>query len=154
MTMSNTVRRPVTERDFRQPEFRDARPSDYEFDEAGELVRKDRWERALRAIAGALELRVDECGVESVVQAVEALATDEKLWFSQAETNDGWDSPPSPSTTVLWPPTDKPVVVRLHDQSILFGATFSYEAGAGSRWQWNGRDFTDKVVAWRSQHNE
>jgi hypothetical protein len=42
---------PVTERDFRQPEFRDANPEDYERRSDGRIVRKDRWETTVRAIA-------------------------------------------------------------------------------------------------------
>lgn len=41
----------VTERDFRMPQFRDAKPEDYERREDGEIVRKDRWETTVRAIA-------------------------------------------------------------------------------------------------------
>lgn len=42
---------PVTERDFRLPEFRDAKPEDYERRADGRIVRKDRWETTVRAIA-------------------------------------------------------------------------------------------------------
>jgi len=43
--------RPVTEADFRRPEFRDANPEDYEFRGDGRIVRKDRWETTVRNIA-------------------------------------------------------------------------------------------------------
>lgn len=43
--------RPVTEQDFRQPQFRDAKPEDYERREDGAIVRKDRWETTVRKIA-------------------------------------------------------------------------------------------------------
>lgn len=43
--------RPVTEADFRRPEFRDAKPEDYEFRGDGRIVRKDRWETTVRNIA-------------------------------------------------------------------------------------------------------
>ena len=46
-----TVRRVVTERDMRAPEFRDCSPEDLEFREDGTLARKDRWEWAVRTIA-------------------------------------------------------------------------------------------------------
>jgi hypothetical protein len=42
---------PVTERDFRRPEFLDAKPEDYERRADGRVVRKDRWEVTVRAIA-------------------------------------------------------------------------------------------------------
>ena len=43
-------KREVTERDFRAPEFRDAKVEDYEFRGDGALVRKDRWEMAVHRI--------------------------------------------------------------------------------------------------------
>lgn len=43
--------RPVTEQDFRMPQFRDAKPEDYERRDDGQIVRKDRWETTVRAIA-------------------------------------------------------------------------------------------------------
>lgn len=43
--------RPVTEADFRLPQFRDAKPEEYEFDQLGHIVRKDRWEVTVRLIA-------------------------------------------------------------------------------------------------------
>jgi hypothetical protein len=48
--MTDTTR-PVTERDFRMPEFLDAKPEDYERRADGRVVRKDRWETTVRAIA-------------------------------------------------------------------------------------------------------
>ena len=42
--------REVTERDFRRPEFLDAKPEDYEFRSDGSLARKDRWEKGIRSI--------------------------------------------------------------------------------------------------------
>lgn len=49
------TKREVTEADFRKPELRDAKVEDYEFDGTGEVVRKDRWETAVRRIVGMLE---------------------------------------------------------------------------------------------------
>lgn len=46
--------RAVTERDFRLPEFADAKVEDYEFRADGKLVRKDRWEQGFRNIVSAL----------------------------------------------------------------------------------------------------
>lgn len=48
------MKRPVTELDFRAPEFRDAKVEDYEFRDDGKVVRKDRWETSFRSIAYAL----------------------------------------------------------------------------------------------------
>lgn len=46
--------RQVKEADFRMPQYRDAKPEDYEFREDGRLVRKDRWETTVRKIASKL----------------------------------------------------------------------------------------------------
>jgi hypothetical protein len=61
--------REVTERDLRMPEFRDAKPEELEFRDDGKLVRKDRWEVALRNVASALgwarrEFEVHEVSAE------------------------------------------------------------------------------------------
>jgi hypothetical protein len=50
------TQRTVTEDDFRQPEFRGAKPEDYEFNPAGELVRKDRWMTTVFTLASVLDL--------------------------------------------------------------------------------------------------
>lgn len=67
---------PVTEKDFRMPEFLDARPEDYEFRDDGAIVRKDRWERAMREIAGIMEVGRGAIGgfeIPAVVEAVREL---------------------------------------------------------------------------------
>jgi hypothetical protein len=69
--------REVTERDLRIPEFRDAKPEELEFREDGKLVRKDRWETALRNVASAIgwarrEFEVHEVPVE--VERIRELA--------------------------------------------------------------------------------
>lgn len=67
--------REVTERDFRMPEFRDAKVEDYEFRKDGALVRKDRWERAVHSIASTLGME-SRSGFEiaDVVARVQELA--------------------------------------------------------------------------------
>ena len=65
--------RAVTERDFRMPEFVDAKVEDYEFREDGKVVRKDRWETGIRKIASILKLGRGDWEISEVVQAVEAL---------------------------------------------------------------------------------
>ena len=67
------MKRAVTERDFRMPEFRDAKPEDYEFRDDGKVVRKDRWERAIGSIKYAMGDERREFEVEDVVKAVKAL---------------------------------------------------------------------------------
>ena len=64
----------VTERDIRLPEFRDAKIEDLEFREDGKVVRKDRWETAVRSIRYALGDERREFEVDDIVRAVEALA--------------------------------------------------------------------------------
>jgi hypothetical protein len=67
--------RPVTEMDFRIPEFRDANPEDYEFRHDGKIVRKDRWEKALREIASLTGIDVrNGFEIDEVVDRVRQLA--------------------------------------------------------------------------------
>ena len=63
--------RAVTEADFRKPEFRDAKPEDYEFRPDGELARKDRWEMAVRKIVGILGMSNSEFEIRDVLDGVE-----------------------------------------------------------------------------------
>lgn len=65
--MSN---RQVTERDLRAPDLRDADPKDYEFREDGAVVRKDRWERGMRAIASTVIGDRREWEISEVVEIV------------------------------------------------------------------------------------
>ncbi len=65
---------PVTERDFRMPEFRDAKPEDYERRADGKIVRKDRWETSVMSIASSMGANLRsgfEC--EDLVEAVQDL---------------------------------------------------------------------------------
>lgn len=83
--------RVVTEADFRRPEFRDAKPEDYEFDGTGEVVRKDRWETTVRQIVGVLEdaghARISRRRFElaDVVSRVRSLVENEMLTRCQAD---------------------------------------------------------------------
>ena len=63
----------VTEKDFRSDKFKFAKVEDYEFREDGEIVRKDRWEAAVRAMAGALKINTRDFEIVQVVQAVDDL---------------------------------------------------------------------------------
>lgn len=69
------MNRPVTEADFRKPEFRDAKPEDYEIRHDGAIVRKDRWENGMHHIAATLGFNARE-GFEimDVVNAVRRLS--------------------------------------------------------------------------------
>jgi hypothetical protein len=66
--------RVVTEQDFRMPEFRDAKPEDYEFRADGKLVRKDRWERGMFTIASILS-RSRDFEVSDIINDVDSLIT-------------------------------------------------------------------------------
>ena len=68
------MKREVTEIDFRKPEYRDAKPEDYEFRADGALVRKDRWERAIYKIRGILGDERRDFEIDDIIRAVEALA--------------------------------------------------------------------------------
>lgn len=66
--------RGVTEQDFRKEEFRSAKTEDYEFNDSGDLVRKDRWVSGLNRVArmiGAVENGKFE--IPDVIERVEAL---------------------------------------------------------------------------------
>ena len=64
----------VTEQDFRQTEFRNAEPKDYEFRGDGKIVRKDRWENGIRRIRSILGDHRKEFEIDDVVSAVNAIA--------------------------------------------------------------------------------
>lgn len=66
--------REVTEADFRLPQYRDAKPEDYEFRKDGVLVRKDRWETSMKKIASLFDVDMRagfEC--DALVFSVEVL---------------------------------------------------------------------------------
>lgn len=75
--------RMVTERDFRKEEFKDAKPEDYEFRADGEVVRKDRWERAIKSIAFAAGFGGrKEWEISDVVKRVREVFADEEAWMA------------------------------------------------------------------------
>lgn len=65
--------RPVTEEDFRKPEFRGAKPEDYELREDGAVVRKDRWQTAIHQIRGIVGPKGREFEIKDVIDAVEKI---------------------------------------------------------------------------------
>lgn len=69
-------KKPVTERDLRMPEFYHLNAEDlddYEFREDGKIVRKDRWENAIRRIRNELGDDRREFELHEIVSAVSAL---------------------------------------------------------------------------------
>lgn len=137
--------REVTEKDFRMPEFRDADPKDYEFRQDGKIVRKDRWEQAIREIAGLLDMSRRDFEIDDVVNAVEALV----------DNIDEWE-PVILSSTLMpneaieheynYPPHMAVTSIKLDDGTVLRNARFDGEAG---RWWW--RNLTFSPVAWQLQ---
>lgn len=80
--------RVVTEQDFRMPEYRTAKPEDYEFREDGKVVRKDRWEMAVQSIRIAVGLDTREFEIDDVVAKVRALADADGNWMEYDNDDD------------------------------------------------------------------
>ncbi|WP_434577629.1 hypothetical protein [Pseudomonas sp. Z1-6] len=127
--------RPVTERDFRKPEFMDAQPEDYEFRGDGAVVRKDRWETGIHQIRCIVGPKGREFEIKDVVEAVERMAGN---WHEA-----------DPEEDPVLPAID----LRLSCGSILARCErrtrpFTYH------WEFGAIDFTNKdfgadVVEWR-----
>ncbi|WP_201025122.1 hypothetical protein [Pseudomonas aeruginosa] len=108
--------REVTELDFRRPEFRDAKVEDYEFRQDGALVRKDRWERGVRAIVAALGWSRRDFEVEDVVSEVTRYVG-------------GWmDADPEDFTDMLLQPVD----IKMPCGSVLLSAMQLTDALSGN----------------------
>lgn len=127
--------RPVTEIDFRQPQFRDAKVEDYEFRNDGAVVRKDRWERAVQTIRELVGIHSNEFEIDDVVAKVERLVEDEDTWTLVSDEN---------------PPQETRLDIQLHPGSVLMDATFSPAKGE-YRWSMGpGVQISmDEVKAWR-----
>lgn len=68
--------RTVTELDFRMPEYKDAKPEDYEFRNDGKLVRKDRWKTGINKIRHRVGIGIrEDWEIKDVILKVEKLAT-------------------------------------------------------------------------------
>lgn len=93
--------RQVTEQDFRMPEFRDAKPEEYEFRVDGKLVRKDRWERGITRIVSIVGRSVREFEIDDVVEDVRNLVAGPR-WPSQTMTL---------RIEVYFMPGDTPIIV-------------------------------------------
>ncbi|WP_256660982.1 hypothetical protein [Pseudomonas sp. DY-1] len=124
--------REVTERDFRMPEFRDAKPEDYEFRDDGKVVRKDRWETGIRQIVSLLGNSRAKFEIPNVVEAVRKLVID---WYS-----------PDPDE---FPECDQ-IAIQLSCGSVL---RHLERNGDGYRWPFSGQQFDRKdwgadVVGW------
>lgn len=134
-------KREVTERDFRMPEFMDAKVEDYEFRNDGKLVRKDRWERGIQTIRSLVGLNQREFEISEVVDAVRALVADAEGWLAIAHMD--------PED---YPPRNQAVSLQLADGSVLKNAEYS---PTDKVWLWSGAAFSaPQVVAWREQAPE
>lgn len=117
-------KREVTERDFRMPEFMDARTEDYEFRDDGKLVRKDRWERGIHTIRSLVGMNGREFEIPEVVQAVRVLVSEKEGWITikDAERED-------------LPMEGVTVSLRLNEGSVLRNARYGGTVGV---WTWAG----------------
>ena len=129
-------RREVTEKDFRMPEYRDAKVEDYEFRADGQLVRKDRWEQGIQSIRFLVGINGREFEIPDVIDAVRKLAKDA----------DGWVPLPGQMDPEDLPRTGESVELRLSDGSVLRNASYHRKE---ERWLWNGTDVPLTVVEWR-----
>lgn len=131
--------REVTERDFRMPEFRDAKVEDYEFRGDGKLVRKDRWESAIGTIRDLVGVNRREFEIPDVVEAVRQMAEQFEDWLTvQPDSTDPDD----------WPPADTLLDLKLDDDSVLRGALYDRKTKV---WSWRGPAPMLPVKAWREQ---
>ncbi len=65
--------REATEFDFRMPEYRLAKPEDYEVREDGKPVRKDRWEMGMRRVVSLAGIGArEEWEIDQVLDRLEA----------------------------------------------------------------------------------
>lgn len=127
------MKRQVTERDFRQPELRDAKVEDYEFREDGALVRKDRWQTGMYMVASIMGMsRSFEIG--AVVDSVRQMQGD----WNDAEPSE------DPGLEVI--------DIRLEDGSILAGcdrvAPCAYTWRQGT-FDIQPADFGTMAIAWQ-----
>lgn len=130
--------RQVTERDLRMPEFVHAKVEELEFRDDGKIVRKDRWERTVRSIAGTLVGSRSAFECEDIVAAVEKLVADNACWTTVEAAAD-YDDDDYPAAGSL-------VDLRLNDGSLLRQAT----AAGKLQFMWGDVDYTTPVVtAWR-----
>lgn len=136
--------REVTEKDFRLPEYRDAKVEDYEFRADGKLVRKDRWETAIQSIRHLVGIDGREFEIPDVVDAVRKLVDCDNDWVCIDDESEQTEFPTSP---------DINVEIKLTDGSILKNCCYI------QRGNWFVSAFkiqipSDRVLAWREQEEK
>ena len=129
--------REVTERDFRMPEFRDAKTEDYEFRADGKIVRKDRWERGVQTIRSIVGIDGREFEIDEVIAAVRKLVEDQAGWIDVDADTDR-EGLPRPGELVF---------VEIEDGSRLAKAFL--EKGSKT-WVWGGRPVEQAVLRWKA----
>ena len=77
--------RAVTEQDFRKPEYVGKDPKDYEFNNDGIPVRKDRWETAIHHLRSVLGHNGRTFEIGEVIEDVEQLVKDRLDWYDYDE---------------------------------------------------------------------
>lgn len=126
------IKRKVEERDFRKPEFWDAKVEDYEFRGDGKLVRKDRWETGIVSIRFLVGVDGREYEIEDVIEAVKNISEDAKGWYA---------------VTYDLPENNWKVSVKLEDGSILRNVQYKSKENI---WIRNDAPVTEPVVMWKS----
>ncbi len=120
----------VTERDFRHPEFADAKVEDYEFRRSdGKLVRKDRWEMAVKSIAASVMDGSSDWEIPDVIAAVEKLAEEQDGWLLVEDTD-----------SAEYPRNGQHAHIKTHGGSVLMDARFV--ADIIPSWEWRKEKFT------------
>lgn len=119
--MSSTL----TTKDFLLPEFRNADPAEYERRPDGVIVRKDRWETGIRAIARAVGFP-GSFEVDEVVAVINAQLAENAGWCSERPDND-------------LPTPDHVAKLKLADGTTLVGIQYSAKRGI---WTWPMANWT------------
>lgn len=125
--------REVTEQDLRAPQFKGMKVEDLEFRDSGDIVRKDRWETALRRIAGAVVGSRSKFECDDVADAVDKLVTRDEGWIKLPQ-----DDPDD------YPADGAKADIRLKCGSELRGVIYHTHENS---WSWKG--FGYDPVAWR-----
>lgn len=132
--------RKVTEEDFRLPEYRGAKPEDYEFRSDGKLVRKDRWETAVQSIRYLVGIESREFEISEVVDAVRNMATQLNEEWVDLSGEDYIEYPDSP---------DHAIELKLNDESILKSCVYVDKNWYSHTLKMNIP--SDKILAWKTQ---
>ena len=127
----------VCEADFRIPELRDAKVEDYEFNDNGQLVRKDRWKNAIYDICGLVGCNTRDFELNVVFEAVEKLTLSEAEW--ETAINDEFS---------FYPDQHSMVTVKLNDGSVINNVKFTWMQRK-AYWESKYGTFTTEVTAWR-----